>query len=189
MSTLTIIVLTILAAIFGLILLASVGVLIYLLIRQRQMTIRFDSAQLEVQSAITKSLADHSATLTLLSREISSTLETHRAQTDVQISKIHGEDLAKAAQDFLSQIPKQAAIATRVEKATLLFIDAIKEIGGEFEISGSAAERARASGLGPEDYAHAAPDEHFVTRTRTSASDAEALAEESATNTQSFNDD
>ena len=167
MSTLSIVAITVIAALFSLLLLSSIAALIYAHILLRRQIAGFS--------------------LTVNESRIK--LDSQFAHIEALIGTIHGDQIQKAAQEFLQQIPRQAQIATRLETATLLFIDAIKSIGGEFEISGSAVQRAAASGLGPEDYAPAAPDERFVTKSRTAQGDALALAEESALNSQSFDDD
>ena len=125
----------------------------------------------------------------LILKGVESKIDSNYVRMEALVGTINGQKITEAVNQFLTQIPRQAQIASRNEQAALLIIDLVKHLAGEAEISGSALDRARASGLGPEDYSPHAPDEHFVTRTRTSASDAEALAEESATNTQSFNDD
>jgi hypothetical protein len=184
LTTLSIVIITIIVAILSLLLLGSIGVLIWLLIRQHRLSLSLDRSNLDLQSAIAKSLADHSSTLQLLSQSISNTLETHRSKVDAQISKIRGEEISTAVKQFIEIVPKQAKIATRVESACLLFIDAIKSISTDFEISGSAIDRARQSGLGPEDYA---PEDResgqpFFSRSRTAAGDAIALEREAADN-------
>src|SRR5208337_839083 len=166
MSTISIIVITVIAALFSVFLLIAVGLLTYAHILLRRQIAGFS--------------------LTVNESRIK--LDSQFARIEALIGTIHGDQIQKAAQEFLQQIPRQAALVTRIEKATILFIDAIKSIGGEFEISGSAVQRAAASGLGPEDYATAAPDERFVTRSRTAQGDAIALDEESALNSQSFDD-
>jgi hypothetical protein len=163
-STLLIVVLTILASIFCLLLLASIASLIY------------------VYLSVRKQLAEFSTTV----QSIGGKMEAQYNRVEILIGQINGQQIAKAAQEFLSQIPRQAQVATRIEKAVILFVDAIKSIGGDFEISGSAVQRAATSGLGPEDYAPAAPDEHFTSQSRTALGDREALAEEHEFNTQSF---
>ncbi len=154
MSTLSIVVISILASLFAILLILAIASLVYTHILVRRQISQFS---LTVQSVGTK-------------------LESIAGS-------IRGDKIEKAAEEFLQQIPKQAAIATRVERATLLFVEAIKHIGGEFEISGSSADRARASGLGPEDYAPSSPGEQWFSRSRTAASDAQYLAEEAESNT------
>jgi hypothetical protein len=177
MSTLSIVVLSVLAAIFSLILIASIGVLIWLLLRQHRALAQFLSA-----------LETHSGKLSLLESKIGGTLEIHRAKVDEQISKIRGEEISTAVKDFLVIVPKQAQVATRIERAVLLFTDLVKHLAGEYEISESDIQRAKASGLGPESYATAAPGEHYISRSRVTADDASALADEAADHTQSFDE-
>lgn len=167
MSTLSIVVLSILASLFALLLLASIGALVYAHVLLRRQIAEFSSL---VQSTGSK-------------------MDSQFARIESLIGTIHGDRIEKAAAEFLAQIPKQAQLVTRIEKATLLFTDLVKHIAGEVEISGSDIERARASGLGPESYAPAAPGESYVSRSRVSSGDAEALAEESELNTQSFGDE
>jgi hypothetical protein len=182
-STISIVVISVLAAIFAFIIIAAIAVLIWLLIRQHRLSLSLDRSNLELQSAIAKSLADHSSTLSLLSKEISTTLELHRSMTDAQISKIRGEEISVAVKQFVEIIPRQAAIANRVEQAFILLTRLAATITGEADISGSAIDRARDSGLLPDSYATAAPGEHYVTRSRVAEGDAAALAEESTANT------
>jgi hypothetical protein len=199
LSTLSIVVLSILASLFAILLITATSALIYTLVRQQRVTAAFEHFIDETVSnltdisaanreAIAKSLADHSSTLSLLSKEISSTLETHRAQVDAQISKIRGEEISTAVKDFLSIVPKQTQVATRIERAVLLFTDLVKHLAGEYEISDSDIQRAQASGLGPESYAPAAPGERYVSRSRVAVGDSEALADEAADHTQSFDE-
>jgi hypothetical protein len=166
LSTLSVVVLSVLAALFAILILAAIGCLIYLYILARRQIAQFTSTV----------------------NSVGLRLESQYNRIETLVASVHGNELQKAAEDFISQIPKQAAIATRCERATLLFIDAIKSIGGEFELSGSAVQRARESGLGPEDFAPAVPGERFVSQSRTSLGDAQSLESESESNTQSFNE-
>lgn len=153
MSALSIIVLSVLAALFALLLLASIAALIYAHIVLRREVVNF-----------------------------SLLIKSSGVKMESLIAGVQGEKIQQAAQGFLQQIPRQAALVSRIEKATLLFIDVVKHLQGEIEISGSDLDRARESGLGPESYATAAPGEHYVTRSRVAEGDAAALLEESAFN-------
>ena len=181
MSTLSIVVLSILCAIFGLILLASIAVLIWLLVRLHRATRLFEIS-------VTRLLADHSSTLSLLSTSISSILEVHRAKTDEQIGRINGQKIEHAAETLIEAVPRISQLAARIERVVLVFGDLVKAIMDEQGISGSAIDRARESGLGPESYAPAAHGESYLSRSRTSEGDATALAEESEINTSTFNE-
>jgi len=183
MSTLSIIVLSILAAIFGVVLLTAIGVLIWLLIRQHKLALASAQSFLDLQSALSKSLTDHASTLTLLSGQISATLEVHRSKFDEQISRIRGDKLEAAAQAFVESLPRQAQLASRIENAAIVFGNLVKVITEEQGISGSAIQRAEASGLGPESYAPAGLGEHYVSRSKTAAGDAADRERESSDNT------
>ena len=123
---------------------------------------------------------------TLLVRETSGKLDSNHTRMETLVSNIRGDKIEKAIQEFLSIVPTFAKIATRNEQAVVLFSQLVKALTEEQGISGSDIERARASGLGPESYAPAAPGEHYVSRSRVAASDAEVLAEEVADNSQTF---
>jgi hypothetical protein len=183
MSTLSIVVLTVLASIFGLILLAGIAAMIWLLIRQHRLSLSLDRSNLELQSSFAKSLSDHTSTLQLLSTTISGTLETHRAKTDEQIAKINGAKLETAVQSLDQILPEISKQATRNEKVCTAFMGALQELTREQGISGSDLDRARTSGLAPESYAHASPGERWTSRSRTAESDATAIDRESADNT------
>jgi hypothetical protein len=184
LSTISVVVLSVVAAILSLLMLGSIGVLIWLLVRQYRLFLAFDQANTALQSTIAKMLTDHSSTLQLISQSISNTLDNHRSKVDAQISKIRGEEISVAVKQFIEIVPKQAKIATRVENACLLFIDALKSISTDFEISGSAIDRARQSGLAPEDYAPEDKEsgQPFFSRSRTAAGDAIAINREAAEN-------
>lgn len=167
MSTLSIVVITVLVALFSILLLASLAGLIYVYILTRR---QISSFSLTVDGTRLK-------------------LDSQLAEIRTLVASVHGDQISKASEAFLQQIPRQAQIATRIEQAVLLFKDLVVHVAGEEEISGSALDRARQSGLGPEDYATAAPGEHFVSRSRTAAGDAAALAEEEAVNAQSFGEE
>lgn len=165
-STLSIVVLSILASLFSLLLIASISALVYANLQLRRKISEFSTT---IQSAGVK-------------------MDTQFNHIETLIASVHGDRIEKAAEAFLQQVPRQAQLVTRIEKATLLFIDVVKHLQGEIEIPDSAIERARESGLGPESYAPAAPGEHYVSRSRTTALDAEALADEAADHTQSFDE-
>ena len=160
MSTLSIIVITILAALATLLLLAAISALAYAHVLLRRQIISFS---LTVTSTNAK-------------------LDQQFAKLDTLIASIHGHEIQEAAKDILNQTPKIAALATRIEQATTIFAGLCRELTGEIGISQSSLERARASGLGPEDYAPSGPGEHYVTRSRTSSLDAEQFAAEAAEN-------
>jgi hypothetical protein len=161
MSTLSIIVITILAALAVILLLAAISALAYAHILLRRQITAFS---LTVTSTNAK-------------------LDQQFAKLDTLIASIHGHEIQEAAKDILNQTPKIAALATRIEQATTIFAGLCRELTGEIGISQSSLERARASGLGPEDYAPAnGPADRYVTRSRTSSLDAEQFAAEAAEN-------
>jgi len=160
LSTLSIVTITILASLFAILLLASMAALIYVYILTRRQL----------------------SQLSLLIGETRTNIASSHTKIETLIASVHGDQISKAAEAFLEQIPKQAAIATRIEKAVVLYIDTLRHVLQDEGISGSALERARESGLGPEDYAPAAPGERFVSQSRTAVGDAAALAGESGLN-------
>ena len=163
MSTLSIIVLSVLAAIFSILTLAAISALAYthLLVRRQ--------------------ISEFTSIVTSTGIKLDSQID----RIDRLISNVQGDKLSRAAQAILESIPKQLQTAVRMEKTVIAFTEALKIIGGEQEreISDEAIQRARASGLGPESYASAAPDEHYVSRSRSATEDAIARAEEAADNT------
>ena len=162
MSTLSIVVLSVLAAIFSILTLAAISALVYTYLLVRRQLAEFTSI---VASTGVK-------------------LDSQIDRIDRLISNVQGDKLQRAAQAILEQIPKQAAVAIRMEKSVISFTEALKILTGEREqeISEDAIQRARSSGLGPESYANAAPDEHFISRSRSATEDAAARAEEAADN-------
>lgn len=157
MSPLSIVVISVLAALFALLLLAAIGALIY--------------AHILVRREI--------ASFSLTVRDSGVKLESQCIRIEGLIGSVHGDKIEKAAKEIIAVIPQLAKVATRNEKVALLIIDTLNHIRQEEGISGGDLERARASGLGPEDYATASPGERYVSRSRTAESDAEALAIES----------
>lgn len=161
MSTLSIVVISVLAAIFGILLLASIGALVYIYILVRQQI----------------------STFVLTIKDTGVKLDQQFARIDTLIGTIHGDKIEKAAQVILEIVPKVAKEATRMEQACTAFRGALQVLTSEQEIAGSDIERARHSGLGPESYAHASPGERWTSRSRTAESDATAIDRESADNT------
>lgn len=166
MSTLSIVVLTVLASLFAILLIAAISLLVYAHILVRRQISAFS---LTVDNSTTR-------------------MDSQFARIETLVSSIHGDRIQQAAQQFIEQIPRQAAIATRIEAACIAFQGALRLISEEQSISGSAIDRARESGLGPESYASAAPGESYISRSRTSEGDETARAEESSLNTSTFDD-
>jgi len=166
MNTLSVVAISVLAAIFCLLLLAAIAALVYVhLLVRRQL-----------------------ASFTLTVEQVSVKLDSQTARIEGLVGTINGRKLEEAAQDFISQIPKQAALVSRIEQAVVIFAQLVKHLTGESEISGSAIERARASGLEPESFAPNPTGERFVSRSRTAEGDAIARAEESESDIQSFDE-
>jgi hypothetical protein len=166
MNTFGIVAISVLAAIFCLLSLAAIAALVYVYLRVRR--------QLE--------------SFTLTVEQVSVKLDSQTARIEGLVGTINGRKLEEAAQEFITQIPKQAALVNRIEQAVVLFAQLVKHITGESEISGSAIERARASGLEPDSYAPNPTGERFVSRSRVAEGDAAAQAEEYADDAQSFGD-
>jgi hypothetical protein len=164
MTTLSVVAISVLAAIFCLLLLAAIAALVYVhLLVRRQLS-----------------------SFTLTVEQVGVKLDSQTARIEGLVGTINGRKLEEAAQDFISQIPKQAALVSRIENAVVIFAQLVKHIAGESEISGSAIERARASGLEPDSYASNPAGERFVSRSRTAEGDAAALAEDAEIDSQSF---
>ena len=84
------------------------------------------------------------ASFTLTVSDARVKLDSQTARIEGLVGTINGRKLEEAAQDFISQIPKQAALVSRIEQAVVIFAQLVKHLTGESEISGSAIERARA---------------------------------------------
>lgn len=167
MSTLSIVTITVIAAFLIIFLIAAIAALVYVyIVVRRQLT-----AQI--------------ASFSLTAASIGSKFESQHAELTKLVVSIHGNEIQQAAKVLVEIVPKISREATRVEQACTAFRGALQYLTEEQEISGSAIDRARQSGLGPESYAPAAPDEHFVSRSRAAASDALDREEESADNTSS----
>lgn len=163
MSTLSIVALTILASLFAILLIAAISALVYVhLLVRRQLSL-----------------------FTLTLDNAKSKIDSNYARMEALVGTINGQKITEAVNRFLEQIPRQAQTATRIEQACLAFQSALKLISEEQDISGSAIDRARASGLLPDSYASAAPGESFLSRSRVAEGDAIALQEESGRNTSS----
>ena len=165
MSTLSIVVLSVLAALISLLILAAIAGLIY--------------AYLTTQRKLSTLIAD--CTTLISSTRTATNADLQRIE--LLIASVKGDQISKAAADILQAIPRQAAIAGRIETACITFGQVLKLITEDQGISGSALDRARESGLLPDSYAPAIPgDQPYVSRSRVAQGDAEALAEESANN-------
>jgi hypothetical protein len=160
MSTLSIVAISAFSVLFLILLLAAASSIVYAHILLKR----------EIQN------------FTLLVNQVSGKLDSNHVRMETLVSNIRGDKIEKAAQDFIAIVPRQAALATRIEQAVILFSQLVKEITTEQGISGSAIDRARDSGLLPDSYATAAPGEHYISRSRVAEGDAAAIAEESALN-------
>lgn len=169
MSTLSIITITVIAAFLIIFLIAALSGLIY------------------VYLTVRKQLAAQISSLSLTTSAIGAKFDTSQTKLELLIANVHGDKIEKAAQVILEIVPRLAREATRIEQCLTTFRQTLEVLQQEEGISGSAIDRARQSGLLPDSYAPAAPDEHFVTRSKTAAEDAIAFAEESADNTSGNN--
>ena len=163
MSTLSIIAISVLAAIFSLLLLAAIATLVYVYLLVRKQIAEFTSI---VTSTGVK-------------------LDTQFDRLDKLIAGVRGDQISKAASAILDSIPKQSATAVRMEQAVTAFTNALKILTGEREqeITEEAIQRARASGLGPESYAPESPDGRYVGKSRSAIENERAREQESADNT------
>jgi hypothetical protein len=159
-STLSIIALSVLAAIFGILILAAIAALVYAhLLLRRQIS---------------------SFSLTIAS--VSGKLDSQLGEIEALIATIHGDRIEKAAQALIEIVPQIAKQASRNEQVCTAFQQALQALVREEGISGSDLDRAKQSGLLPDSYASASPGERYTSRSRVSEGDSIALAEEAADN-------
>lgn len=116
-------------------------------------------------------------------KSLSVMLESHRVEISQSIARINGDELSRAVKMFVGLIQEQRSAASRTEQAA----GAIGRFAREF-----LSERALDDNLTPitegidqeTGYARTSPGDKFVSRSHVAASDAEALADESADVTQ-----
>jgi len=165
LSTLSVVVISVLAALFSILLIAAIAALVYTHILVRRQIAQFS----------------------LTIGGVGVKLDSQIAELKSLIGTIHGDRIEKAAATILEAIPRLTQFAIRAEKTVTAFENSLRIIlgqqGGQQEISEDAIRRARQSGLGPDSYAPAAPDEHFVSRSKAAAESALALEREARSNT------
>lgn len=161
MSTLSIVAISIFSFLFVLLLLAAASGIVYTNILVRRQTANLISTIQSFETNINSSIT----------------------RVEGLVVSVHGQEITVAVKQFLEAIPIQGRVATRIEKAIIALDGLVRQLVSEEGLTESAIDRARDSGLTPDAYAPAAPGESYTSRSRTAASDAEDLAEESAANT------
>jgi hypothetical protein len=192
-STTSIIALSAIIMLFIVLMIGASIAIIYLLLKLHRhissttITIRdllaeASDSNLSHREALISSLSSHSSTLQLIEKSISSTLDSHYAKLQIQIQQINGQAIVQAVEQFTELVRQQAQTATRTERAAIAIGELCKALISEEAFSGSAIDRAKSSGLGPDSYAPNPTGERYTGQSRTAAGDVQDLAEEAQDN-------
>ncbi len=157
MSPLEIVLLTLLASIFFLTIIAAVGFNIYTTIQIRKEVPKFLA---EFRSGIQSS----SSSMAKLQQDMRLILAEHQKEMGEQIGQINGEGIRIAAEKLNKLIP-------RMERATLAF--------GELVLAHDPDVKSDAKSLGADQFANdAIPGESFISESETARLDRESLQAE-----------
>jgi hypothetical protein len=125
-------------------------------------------------TATSETLAQHRTEWANTLKELRSTLDNHRAQTDASIRLINGEKLSISVEKLEVTTKYLTQVARRNENAAIAIGRFVQHI-----INMPDAD-AITEGVTEEGFAASEPGERFIARSRVALDDAAALAEESA---------